>query len=105
MKLHDFRATKLVLLAAALCGVAITASALPSQYTIIDLGTLGGSQSFGLSINTAGQVAGISYLSDNQVIHAFLYSNGTMTDLGTLPGYPAAHSLAFGINASGQVTG
>ena len=34
---------------------------------------------------------------------ACLYSNGTMTDLGTLPGGSA--SSAIGINASGQVAG
>ena len=35
--------------------------------------------------------------------HAFLYSNGTMTDLGTLPG--GLDSEGYGINASGQVVG
>ena len=35
--------------------------------------------------------------------HAFLYSNGTMADLGTLPG--GSVSAAHGINASGQVVG
>jgi probable HAF family extracellular repeat protein len=35
-------------------------------------------------------------------VHAFLYSNGTMKDLGTLGGTP---SRAFGINARGQVVG
>ena len=35
--------------------------------------------------------------------HAFLYSNGTMQDLGTLPGFDG--SDAMGINASGQVVG
>ena len=35
--------------------------------------------------------------------HAFLYSNGKMTDLGTLPG--GSESYAYGINASGQVVG
>ena len=35
--------------------------------------------------------------------HAFLYSNGTMTDLGTPPGYVG--TLANSINASGQVVG
>ena len=34
--------------------------------------------------------------------HAFLYSGSTMTDLGTLGG---TNSVAYGINASGQVVG
>ena len=34
--------------------------------------------------------------------HAFLYSNGTMTDLGTLGG---TVSVATGINTAGQVVG
>jgi uncharacterized membrane protein len=34
--------------------------------------------------------------------HAFLYSNGAMTDIGTLGGSYASGS---GINASGQITG
>ena len=34
--------------------------------------------------------------------HAFLYSGSTMTDLGTLGG---SNSMAYGINASGQVVG
>jgi probable HAF family extracellular repeat protein len=58
-----------------------------------DLGTLSGSAtdlSQGDAINAAGQVAGWSYagVSSNgtKLSHAFLYSNGMMTDLGTLGG-------------------
>jgi probable HAF family extracellular repeat protein len=34
--------------------------------------------------------------------HAFLYSDGKMTDLGTLGG---KESVAFGINDAGQIVG
>jgi probable HAF family extracellular repeat protein len=63
---------------------------------------LGGSfGSSGYGINNTGQVTGISYLAGNAQ-HAFLYSNGTMSDLGTLGG---TDSAGLGINNAGQVTG
>jgi probable HAF family extracellular repeat protein len=73
------------------------------RYTITDLGTLGGTESRAASINNRGQVVGISHTPDNSAIHAFIWSNGIMTDLGTLPG--EAHSFAYGINEGGQVVG
>ncbi len=50
------------------------------------LGTLGGTWSAAASINNTGQIAGSSSLAGDQIQHAFLYSNGEMTDLGTLGG-------------------
>ena len=48
-----------------------------------DIGTLGGSYSAARDINNKGQVVGISNLDDdNPAIHAFLYRNGRMRDLG-----------------------
>src|SRR5438067_1590722 len=75
---------------------------LAQTYTIVDLGTLGGSQSGGAGINTSGQVTGYAFLSGNSAFHAFLYSGGSMADLGTLGG---SYSAGYGINTSGQVTG
>jgi len=71
-------------------------------YTITDLGTLGGSYSYGLGINSSGQVVGSSALIGDTAEHAFFYSGGVMTDLGTLGG---SYSWAWGINNSGQVMG
>jgi probable HAF family extracellular repeat protein len=72
-----------------------------------DLGTLGGTYSFGFAINASGQVAGYSLLTGDAATHAFRYSGtpgsgGAMADLGTLGG---TSSIGLGINASGQVTG
>ena len=76
------------------------------SYTVTDLGTLpGDSYSTATAINGSGQVVGYSYI-DEGYQHAFLYENGQMVDLGTLPAshsYP--YSRAYGINDSGQVVG
>jgi probable HAF family extracellular repeat protein len=72
-----------------------------------DLGTLGGSDSFGQAINASGQVAGNTQTVGNSTFHAFLYtgtpgSDGVMTDLGTLGG---PNSRGDAINDAGQVAG
>lgn len=61
-------------------------------------------RSAGHAINDSGQVTGTSQFSISSYhSHAFLYSNGKMTDLGTLGGGDT--STGYGINASGQVVG
>ncbi len=76
---------------------------LPSVYAVTDLGTLGGTYSYATAINSSGQIAGFSYMPGNDVTHAFLWQNGVMSDLGTLPG--GMHSFAYGINDAGQIVG
>jgi len=78
-----------------------------STYRVTDLETLpGGTGSRAFAINDGGQVAGMSNVAVPNVPggqnHAFLYSNGIMTDLGTLDGLG---SQAQGINASGVIVG
>lgn len=79
-------------------GVALSA---PS-YNIIDLGTLGGRYSDAYAINDSGQVVGRANTSNGET-HAFLYSNGAMTDLDTPLG--SQSGVAYGINYIGQVVG
>jgi probable HAF family extracellular repeat protein len=73
-------------------------------YTAIDLGTLQGGEnsSWGWDINDLGQAVGHSDAPNGMSIHAFLWENGEMTDLGTLGG---TYSWAYGINNSSQITG
>ena len=57
-----------------------------ARYTITVLGTLGGTFSQDTGLNNRGSVAGYSNLLGDQVVHAFLWQTGVMTDLGTLGG-------------------
>jgi probable HAF family extracellular repeat protein len=58
----------------------------PPNYTVTDLGTLGGTMTYPGEINNNGEVTGASTLPGDTVFHAFLWKNGEMTDLGTLGG-------------------
>jgi len=70
--------------------------------SIVDLGTLGGSQSSAWAINEGGQVVGRSDTADGDQ-HAFLWTQADgMVDLGTLGG---STSSALDINEAGQVVG
>lgn len=58
----------------------------PPHYTVTDLGTLGGTFSDVVGINNRGEEAGTSTLPGDQVLHAALWRNGAVIDLGTLGG-------------------
>ena len=57
-----------------------------ATYSISDLGSLGGSYSFAYGIDNTGRVTGISGTPDGSG-RAFIWQDGTMTDLGTLGGW------------------
>lgn len=64
----------------------------------------GPAYTFGNTINNAGQVAGFSLVSNSDVTDGFLYSGGSMTDLGSLAG-SNDYSDAYGINDHTQIVG
>ena len=68
---------------------------------MLQLGTLGGKDSYAMAVNAGGTVAGHSTLA-NGAMHAFISTGSGLRDLGTLGG---ASSYAYGINSSGVVVG
>ena len=77
---------------------------LAGGYAMVDLGTLGGSWSTAVGINSLGEIAGTSALPGDTVMHAFITSveGGGLYDLGTLGG---DWSTALGMSRLGGVTG
>jgi probable HAF family extracellular repeat protein len=67
-----------------------------------DLGTLGGSSSRANAISESGRIVGEAQTSDGS-LHPFLWNNGVMRDLGTLPG--GQGGSAQDINSAGVVVG
>jgi probable HAF family extracellular repeat protein len=65
---------------------------------VLDLGTLGGAQSFAYGLNNLGQVVGWAQTDSGQ-LRAFLYANGSMSDITGAP------SIARAINDQGQIVG
>ena len=75
-----------------------------------DLGTLGGSFSYGMAINATNHVVGYSTVNKvDSRVHAFWFDGNGMKDLGTLaPNFSNPledQSVALGVNSSDQVVG
>ena len=81
-------------------GVMTDLGALPD-----DLPSYGVNESWANDINPSGDVVGASWFDGwtGTVKHAFLWSDGVMTDLGTLPG--GYGSEAYAINPRGDIVG
>jgi probable HAF family extracellular repeat protein len=72
------------------------------SYSVINLGSLGGTVTIPLSLNNHGEVVGWSATPNHGPAHAFLFRKGTLTDLGTLGG---PISEATSINDRGDIVG
>jgi len=87
-------------------GVRVFGASLYRGGSLTELGTLGGSYTSASGINTAGQIAGSSFLppdSDGHTYeHAFIWENGSLRDIGTLGGHDSG---ARDINDAGHVVG
>jgi probable HAF family extracellular repeat protein len=74
---------------------------------MIALGDLGGGASRARDINDNGQIVGNSFKSSGSGWVAFLWQNGTMSDLNALSGAGSKLTLieANAINATGHIVG
>jgi probable HAF family extracellular repeat protein len=77
-----------------------------SNGTTTNLNTLGADVSVATAVNAFGQAAGYNFFDSNPnpVPRAFLYSNGSMTDIQSDSLFPSG-TRAHGINSSGTVVG
>jgi probable HAF family extracellular repeat protein len=97
--------TTITLFAALAVPVQLTAQK-QIHYTVTDLGTLGGTFSQAFGVNNKGSVVGFATLPGDTALHAFLWREGLMIDLGTLRGAaPPAYSQPFSVNESDEVVG
>lgn len=90
------------LVAIILLDAILWSSAFGQDYEITALGTLGGARSGASQINNSGQVAGASTVQ-NSALHAFLWTDGEMEDLGVPGGYLVSSATA--LNGNGKVVG
>src|SRR5512141_2990756 len=90
--------------AAAFAAQMAIAGAQPSGWALVDIGTLGGPGSYGAAVSDNGIVVGCSDVMPSGV-HAFVYRQGVMEDLGTATGSATGNSCALAVNDHGVVAG
>ena len=75
----------------------------PTSYTVTDLGTLGGAFSTNDDVDNSGAAAGTSTLAGDAVIRGFLWSRGSLINIGALPDGP--NNYAQNVNERMQIVG
>lgn len=73
------------------------------QYTVVDLGTLGGTNSMATAINDRGVIVGVSTVADNTYRMFRITPGGPMEDLGNMPGM--VNTVPAAINEPGAIVG
>lgn len=84
-------------------GMAAGAARAADGWTLVDLGTLGGLESHAAAVSNSGAVVGCADAADG--VHAFVYRDGAMQDLGTATGGATGNSCALAVNDAGVVAG
>jgi probable HAF family extracellular repeat protein len=86
-------------------GLTLTIVNAQTKYTVVDLGTLGGTGAgCAHGINMKTQIAGISSTPEDASSHLFLWQKGSMTDLGTL-GISFNYVGTMGMNINTEIVG
>jgi probable HAF family extracellular repeat protein len=77
------------------------------HYQLIDLGTLSGSYSNAFAINDKGDIAGWSTVAGDTTVHAVLWRNGNVIDLGTFGGPNSIIGIFSGssVTKKGEIPG
>ena len=90
-----------VIVAFLCCLAAAVQAAPPKRWSIVDLGSAGGWGSRAMAVNNRGDVAGETGAGTSFAIHAFLWQNGQLLDLGA----PAPGTIGFarGITDRGAI--
>jgi probable HAF family extracellular repeat protein len=100
-----YRVGKFLRMAALVAVGATAASAIAARdWTLVDIGTLGGPGSYGAGVSNSGLVVGCSDVPAGGA-HAFIYDGVTIQDLGLASTGQAGSSCALAINNSGTVAG
>ncbi len=85
--------------------ILLATSGLSAQdYNIIDLGAIGYDTSRGHDINELGQVTGDT-LNAAGKWRAYVWTDGSMSEIPALSGYASDYGYGYGINVHGQVAG
>ena len=99
-----------ILLAVSVLGAAKAIAQTGSPgYVVTDLGDLGGGEAVASSINSSGQIVGFSHLAEHTLNNAcderraFLFEDGGMVELASLPG--TRFATASAISDAGDVSG
>lgn len=88
----------------ALVTVASASAHAAQDWTLIDIGTLGGPGSYGAAVTNSGIVVGCSDTATRGT-HAFVYQSGTIRDLGTGTESLSGNSCALAVNGDGVIAG
>jgi probable HAF family extracellular repeat protein len=91
------------LILSAILGLSLQLTTLGQTYSITNLGSASWSYSEAHGVNNAGNVVGEYEPTNIFYVSAFLNSQGSFADLGSLPGSP--YAVAYAINETNQIAG